>query len=72
MKNYAVLNSDAKVINIIVASSLEVAESATSSFCVLIPLGTFVDMGYSYSDGVFSAPVAEEPSEETPAEETPA
>ena len=68
MKNYAVLDKDSKVSNIIVASSLEVAESATSSYCVLIPLGTFVDMGYSYADGVFSAPAVEE----TPAEETPA
>lgn len=72
MKNYAVLNSNSQVENIIVAPSLEVAESATSSFCALIPLGTFVNIGYLYSDGVFSAPVVEEPSEETPTEETPA
>ena len=62
MKNYAVLDRDSKVTNIIVASSLEVAESVTSSYCVLVPLGTTVDMGYSYADGAFSAP-----EEETPA-----
>ena len=67
MKNYAVLDSNSKVSNIIVASSLEVAESATSSFCALIPLGTSVNIGYSYADGAFSAPVEETPTEETPA-----
>jgi len=72
MKTYAVLDSNNNVDNIIVAPSLDVAESATSSFCVLIPLGTFVDLGYSYADGVFSAPVEETPAEETPTEETPA
>jgi hypothetical protein len=68
MKKYAVLDNDSKVTNVIVASSLEVAENVTSSYCILIPLGTFVDIGYSYSDGVFSAPVEEAPAEETPAE----
>ena len=68
MKNYAVLDRDSKVTNVIVASSLEVAESVTSSYCVLVPLGTIVDMGYTYADGVFIAPVVEE----TPAEESPA
>ena len=72
MKNYAVLDNDSKVVNIIVAPSLETAEHVTSSFCVVIPLGTTVDMGYSYADGVFTAPVVETPAEETPAEETPA
>lgn len=72
MKNYAVLDRNSQVTNIIVAGSLEVAESLTSSYCVAIPLGTFVDIGYVYTDGVFSAPLEEEPSEETPSEETPA
>jgi len=56
MKNYAVLDKDSKVLNIIVAPSLEAAESATSSFCVLIPLGTFVDFGYHYFSGYFYSP----------------
>ena len=67
MKNYAVLDKNSEVVNVIIAATLEIAESVTSSYCVLIPLGTFVDIGYSYSDGVFSAPVEEEASEETPA-----
>jgi len=68
MKKYAVLNDDSQVINIIVAGSLDVAESVTGSYCILIPLGVFVDIGYSYADGVFTAPVVETPAEETPAE----
>lgn len=67
MKKYAVLNDNSQVINIIVAGSLDIAESTTSSYCVLIPLGTFVDIGYSYADGAFTAPVVETPTEETPA-----
>lgn len=68
MKTYAVLDDQSKVVNTIVAGSLDVAESVTSSYCVLIPLGTFVEIGYSYADGVFTAPVVETPAEETPAE----
>lgn len=68
MKKYAVLDSDSKVVNIVVAGSLELAESLTSSYCVLLPIETFVDIGYSYLDGSFSAPVEETPTEETPAE----
>lgn len=64
MKKYAVLNNDSQVVNIIVAGSLDIAESVTSSYCVLIPLGTFVDIGYTYADSNFTAP----PIEETPAE----
>ncbi len=67
MKKYAVLDDSSKVVNIIVAASLDVAESATSSFCALVPQGVYVDMGYSYADGAFSAPVEETPTEETPA-----
>ena len=67
MKKYAVLDNDSKVVNLIVASSLDIAEMVSSSYCVLVPLGTFVDLGYSYADGVFSAPVEETPAEETPA-----
>ena len=72
MKNYAVLNSNGEVINIIVASSLEVAESVTSSYCALIPLGTFVNIGSTYVDGAFSVTGIVTPTEETPTEETPA
>ena len=72
MKKYAVLNDQSTVINIIIAANLATAESITSSYCALIPLGTFVDMGYTYADGVFSNPLAETPTEDTPTEETPA
>ena len=72
MKKYAVLDNNSQVVNIIVAASLDIAEAVSSSYCVLIPLGTFVDMGHTYSDGAFSAPEEETPAEETPAEETPA
>ena len=68
MKKYAVLDNNSKVINIIVAASLDIAETVTSSYCALVPLGTFADLGYTYSDGVFTAPAVEE----TPTEETPA
>ena len=56
MKKYAVLDNNAQVVNIIVAASLDIAETVTSSYCVLIPLGTFVEIGYTYVDGAFSAP----------------
>jgi hypothetical protein len=67
MKTYAVLNNNSQVVNIIVASSLDDAERLTSSYCALVPLGAYVEMGYSYADGAFSAPVVETPAEETPA-----
>lgn len=63
MKNYAVLDENSKVSNIILAASLEIAESVTSSHCILIPLEVKVNIGYTYSDGTFSAPVEETPAE---------
>ena len=68
MKTYAVLDSNSQVVNTIVAASLDVAEAVTSSYCVLIPLGTFVEIGYTYANSAFTNPAAEE----TPTEETPA
>ena len=62
MKTYAQLNNSSVVENILVCSTLEMAELVTSSHCVLIPLGTDVKIGYSYNNQVFSAP-----EEETPA-----
>ena len=68
MKNYAVLDRNFVITNIIVASSLEVAESVTSSYCVLVPPQTYVNIGWSYIDGVFVDPnPTETPEEETPA-----
>ena len=60
MKTYAVLDSNSQVVNVIVAASLDIAESVTSSYCVLIPLGTFVEIGYTYADNEFTAPIVEE------------
>jgi hypothetical protein len=54
MKQYAVLNSSNIVENIIVASTLEMAEKVTNSYCIQIPIGTIVHIGYVYSDGNFS------------------
>ena len=68
MKKYAVLDNNSQVVNIIVAASLDIAELVSSSYCALIPLGTFVDIGSTYADGTFTAPEVEE----TPTEETPA
>ena len=67
MKRYAVLDKDSRVDNIIVAASLDIAESVSSSYCVFIPLETFVDIGYTYADGTFTTPVVETPAAETPA-----
>jgi hypothetical protein len=67
MKKYAVLNDKSEVTNIINAASLEIAESVTSSYCVLVSLGTFVDIGYVYADGSFSVPVVAEVPELAPA-----
>jgi hypothetical protein len=68
MKTYAVLNNDSQVINVIIASSLEVAESVTSHNCAFVPLGKSAGIGYSYIDGEFVNPNApENPAEETPA-----
>ena len=67
MKKYAVLDVNSQVTNVIVAGSLDIAESITSSYCILIPLGVTVAIGYTYADGVFTAPTEEAPTEETPA-----
>ena len=56
MKKYAVLNDNSEVVNIIIAASLDVAESVTSSSCVLIADGVSVDIGHTYSEGTFTNP----------------
>lgn len=66
MKKYAVLDNNSQVVNIIVAGSLDIAESITSSYCALVPVGAFVEIGYKYADGAFTPPVAEEPIIEAP------
>jgi len=67
MTKYAVLDGESVVSNIILANSLQLAEQLTLSTCVIIPSGTFVDIGYTYAGGTFTDPNAVTPAEETPA-----
>jgi hypothetical protein len=56
MKTYAVLENNV-VVNIIVASSLEIAEEVTNSNCVFITDATGnAHIGLSYANGVFEQP----------------
>jgi len=52
------------VINIIVADSVEIAETITNGLCVEYTDNNPASIGWTYADGVFTAPVVEE----TPAE----
>ena len=58
MKNYAVIDQDGLVVNLIVADSKEVAENVTGLTCIENDelLGA---IGLVYSDGTFAAPVPE-------------
>jgi hypothetical protein len=68
MKRYAALTIDNKVDNIIVATSLDIAESITASICILVTEATGTPhIGLSYADGVFEQP-AVEPPPSTPVE----
>ena len=58
MKRYAVLNSESIIENVIVASSLEVAESVTGSSCVYVPAGSNAVIGDLY-EGSFPTTPAE-------------
>jgi hypothetical protein len=69
MKKYAVLNSSNIVENVIIANSLNVAETVTGCNCVFVtPEDVTCDLGKLYSGGVFIDPPAEE---EPAAEEAP-
>lgn len=63
MANYAVI-SGATVTNVIVAETKEDAELVTQSECIEYTDENPAGIGYTYADGVFTAPVVEE----TPAE----
>lgn len=55
MKKYAVLDDNNIVENIIVATSLELAELATSKYCIaLTPDTNSVQIGDLYSNGNFT------------------
>ena len=58
MKTYAVLDNSSIISNVIVAASLEVAESVTASTCVLVPAGANAVIGDLY-DGSFPTTPAE-------------
>jgi len=55
MATFAVI-LDTKVINTIDAPSLEVAEEATGQTCIEYTDSNPASIGYTYSDGVFTAP----------------
>lgn len=59
MRNFAVINGD-MVSNIIVADTLEIAELVTGSKCVEYTEENPAGIGWSYIDGAFVAPQAEE------------
>ena len=59
MATFAVILED-KVINIIDAPSLEVAEEATGQTCIEYTAENPAGIGWTYADGVFTAPVIEE------------
>jgi glycerol-3-phosphate cytidylyltransferase-like family protein len=61
MKKYAVLNSNNIVDNVILASSLDVAETVTACTCVFVTAeDDTCNIGKLYSGGVFIDPPAEE------------
>jgi len=60
MKKYAVLNDNNEVINVIIASSLEVAENVSASNCIFVTEETGNPcIGLSYANGVFEQPSPE-------------
>lgn len=63
MANYAVINGNI-VENIIVADTKEIAEEVTGKTCIEYTDENPAGIGWTYADGVFTAPVVEE----TPAE----
>lgn len=65
MANFAVLNEQNEIINVIVADSLEIATTATKANCVELPELGF-GIGDSYDGTSFirrPEPVVEEPTE---------
>ena len=55
MATFAVILEN-KVVNTIDAPSLEIAEEATGQTCIEYTTENPVGIGYTYSDGVFTAP----------------
>jgi hypothetical protein len=63
MALFAVIN-DNSVSNVIVCDTKELAETLTNQTCVEYTEDSGVAIGWTYADGVFTAPIVEE----TPAE----
>ena len=61
MARYAVLNNENAVVNLILADSLNVAETVTGCTCVFVtPEDETCAIGKLYSGGVFIDPTVEE------------
>ena len=65
MLTYAVLDTNSNVVNIINASSLEIAQSVSFSKCVLIENGVQVNIGFVWKDNAFIDPALITESEES-------
>ena len=67
MKNFAVIDSDNTIINLIVADSIETAENVTGKTCIEYDLDeNLLDLTWTYDGESFIAP---EPVEQTPTDE---
>jgi hypothetical protein len=67
MKNFAVIDSDNTIINLIIAESIEIAEGLTGKTCIEYDLDeTLLDLTWSFDGENFIAP---EPVEQIPNDE---
>jgi len=60
MATFAVIEND-KVINLIVADTLAIAEEVTQELCVEYTDHNSVGIGWTYDNGKFIPPITEEP-----------
>lgn len=56
MKKYACVNHDGMVVDLILASSQELAETVSTHHCILLPIGSQVTIGTKYINGEFEIP----------------
>ena len=59
MKRFAVLDSESKVVNIILAASESIAEQVTFSDCVHVPANIDVNLGDEWNGTTFIKPELE-------------
>jgi len=63
MKNFAVIDSDNNIINLVVADSKEIAESISGNSCLEYNIEeTVLDLSWTYDGENFIPPVIEEPT----------